>query len=1242
MTLPSKQRVSFLPPWCTRRRVLVALAACVGIVFGGLLLIVLSLDQPWVKARVQGLVLRNSGLEIDYGTARVSTRGLEVRDLLVRSPLPVRERAPELLRVARLSVDVWQPAGLVVELERPVLTLTFDEQGRTSFDWIPSPKPKEPPTPLSQLPAEVVGSLSALGALHVSDLSLVLIRTESGTATERMRFGARSLALTRKAGDAQAFELALGRPGAPSEVEFARRRLEETGAQEGFGAVKAGASLRAELTPVRLNAALTLGVVKHDFYPGVAPRAALELALEGRFDAARGRSTLRLLRADLSGTATLEGELEWHDERSPVVRRASGHVDVGKLFDLLPNGLLPLRARRGRLDLDVEGLPLDRPAQSARMSLNGELEGLELIHAASSLTVSRAVFALESRPRAAELGIRGELTLDTLELIQDAQKLRGEGLGLTLSGEGTRAFTGNAELHFRALEARGRSAFSLREGRLGAQLKDFAIQEFAAHGDVTLEGRVASLESHMVPRTSVTALELRARAPLSSPGPVAVDAELSLGRLRLFGAEGRAVVDAPARAALGVEQLRYEPSTPERSQGVARGRLELGPLSAELRLEKEVEALDFDLALNGPLTVLRALLPESIAQRAPLPVMTFDLRSSGRVGRLLSDRPELRERTTLRVERPAFDAFAADALVLELRSVGTAAHHEAHAELRAEGLRREQTALGDDTLRLDVLLDGTRPALSINAVNQGALEGELRAWFTLDRTRRTLDYDVRSALSGLTPLAPLAAELPWLNGLALDELAFQIESRGTLGGLFGDDRAGLDWTGDPRFATAESEHSIRVRNVRWADGARALSVPAAALRVTLEHKPELLSADSELSVEEATFGFGRRRLGVTDLRDRTRATLRGGFVDGDLEVAQRMTVRKIEQNLARTYPIGDVELRVNARRDGRNVLRLADLRLENAAGGTKLSMRGDLDLGETERRLSLQTSLRQDLAQLSRRRELFIGRGDAMLELAIASPDLRLFRNRATLRLERAAMKLPSRKIELTGVDGEVPIATDLVLSPKGVELLRTIQINPYAMLRFTDQHPLLQKPSFLSIERVETPLASIAPLAANIQVEQNLLSVSQLELGLRSGTVTGNGIFEFDRRNSRLHADVRASGVQSSHGERFDGNAALVVGLGDRSIEGRADILRIGARHLHDLLDVQDPGRADPALNRIRSALGLGYPERVKLSFRHGFVNAGVSFGGLARFLKLGDVRGIPIGPLMDRVVSSLNEEQQ
>ena len=206
------------------------------------------------------------------------------------------------------------------------------------------------------------------------------------------------------------------------------------------------------------------------------------------------------------------------------------------------------------------------------------------------------------------------------------------------------------------------------------------------------------------------------------------------------------------------------------------------------------------------------------------------------------------------------------------------------------------------------------------------------------------------------------------------------------------------------------------------------------------------------------------------------------------------------------------------------------------------------------------------------------------------------------------------------------------------MRLLNDIDVNPYSMLRFADQHPLLSRSGFMSAGSITTPRISIAPLAGNLSINQNVVSMSQLEMGVRGGRVTGQCVLDWQGRHSTLEAHVRATGVQSSRGEPFDGNAAVVISGKDRSVNGRAEILRIGNRHLLDLLDLEDPHHTDPATNRVRYALGLGYPEHVRVSFNHGFGSLSITMGGLARLLSIDEIRGIPMGPIVDRVINSLS----
>jgi hypothetical protein len=165
--------------------------------------------------------------------------------------------------------------------------------------------------------------------------------------------------------------------------------------------------------------------------------------------------------------------------------------------------------------------------------------------------------------------------------------------------------------------------------------------------------------------------------------------------------------------------------------------------------------------------------------------------------------------------------------------------------------------------------------------------------------------------------------------------------------------------------------------------------------------------------------------------------------------------------------------------------------------------------------------------------------------------------------------------------------------------------------------------------------MIDIAPLAANLQIEQNVAQLSQLELGVRGGRITGQCTLDWGERDSTVQAHVRATGLRSSHGEPFDGNAAIVFSARERSVDGRAEILHIGRRHLLDLLDLHDPHRADAAVNRVRRALAVGYPQQLRLAFDHGFASVHIAFGGLAHLISIDDLRGIPVGPLIDKALA-------
>lgn len=1222
------------------------------------LALVSSLDQPWIKWRLRALALAGAGLDVDYGAVRIGVlSSLAIDDLVVRSPAALRGIAPELLRIGRIRAR-WSTATLlgagalvrVVDIEHVVLTVVVDEHGKTSFDAIsgqPAPAAKSA-TALSHLPSELMRAKLPVNRTHIADVRIVLVRTEHGKEIERDTLRGLSLDIdTRPRAGVRHLHAVLGSLQKPLALELVRQRL-----QGPAGTASARAMLALDLTPSAAQVALDVRVVHQDLVPGLAIDRLAQFEANAKFEPTLQRTQLNITRLALGdGAVTARASLIVPDTAAPSVRQATGDVDAVHLLQFAPVDLLPVRLQRGQLHYRIEELALDRPDKTGALALDGELAGVELTLADGSLALGATKLSLHARPDAAGLAFSGNASLDGLRLVRgDESRLSGDGLALEVTGkrDARGALTGSAALRFARLSASGPGAVVANDGRLELTLRDLLVDSAAplsARGDVAVDAQVTRIELSGTRSVAASALHLRLYAPLVGGPPFALDGALHIERLQWAQPDPRALVDTPLRIELALQDVSPNAVQPWRSQGVVHLEVEAGALRAELDATNRADALDFALNASAGAGALRAFLPEASARRVPLAKLAFDLRTNGSLMRLSTAQPVLRQSSALKLTGAAFDTLATRTLALTLSSAGTQLRGDVHADIQVEGLRSGENVLGDEHLALVLQFDRTQPSLQLELSSDRLPKSNLNVNVAFDGAARALRYEVAAQVSELAPLIPLLSQVPALAGLELSPLELQLVSRGRVVGMI----SGVDTHGDitlaPNLAQSVSGHAtldLRLAHARWSLGDHVVNVPAAHWTATLDGQGSRRTIESDLEAEALELRIGPHRVTVSGLHDQTTLSLTGAVANGSFEHSERITIRNIKQRIVPLYELGELSAVLRARRSADGSIKISELRVENRAGGSALSIQGGFDLSDDRQRLSLRTTLQQDLARVSNRREDFVGSGKLVLDVSLASPDFHLFHTRAKLQLEGASVRLPAARIALESVDGEVPILSDWTLGPEGVEFLRGAQVNPYAAQRFADQHPMLSQRSFLSIAKVTTPFVSVAPFAANLKVERNIVSLSQMELGVHHGTITGNGILEWAGPNSKIEANIRASDVQSSHGEPFDGNAALVMDIRDRSIEGRADILRIGKRHLLDLLDLQDPRRTDAAMNQIRGALRFGYPDRVRIAFKHGFASAGVEMGGLARMLKIRDIRGIPMGPLLEQVISSFNPDAE
>jgi hypothetical protein len=548
--------------------------------------------------------------------------------------------------------------------------------------------------------------------------------------------------------------------------------------------------------------------------------------------------------------------------------------------------------------------------------------------------------------------------------------------------------------------------------------------------------------------------------------------------------------------------------------------------------------------------------------------------------------------------------------------------------------------MGTQHQKLTMDLDRRKPSLRLGLTSQAGVKMAFDTALAFDRKARALRCDVKGDLPAIAELSPVLARAQVPAALEPSKLTLNAELHGTLLGVISDIAADVTvrMAPDPRHtASFEGTAMLEAHGIRWREAARSINVPALRWRVESHVDGPRRTVHSDLTVERLSLGTNDYRLIFTDMSSDTTATFTEKLEADEIEVKQLLKARTLEQKPALPYPVQDLEWSFSARRKPNGVIHIPDMLLSNAGTNTRLNVKGRLDLSDNRRQLALRGELDQDLSRLARAGSIESS-GRAKVDFQVASPDMVVFRTVSTLLLQDVNLRMHESGIAVEKLDGSVPLTEDVELTDAGVRLLSDIDVNPYPMLRFADQHPLLSRSGFMSAGSITTPWMSIAPLAGNLSIHQSVFSMSQLEMGVRGGRVTGQCVLDWQGRDSTLEAHVRATGVKSSRGEPFDGNAAMVISGKDRSVNGRAEILRIGNRHLLDLLDLADPRRADPATNRVRYALGLGYPEHVRVNLNHGFGSMSITMGGMARLLSLDDIRGIPMGPIVDRAINSMS----
>jgi hypothetical protein len=1228
------------------------------------LFVVGSADRPWVKRRVQALARAASGIELDYASARIGLlSGADVDDLVVRTPEGMRAVVPDFLRVRHVSARwSWRslfgrgPQVESLAISDVTITVVADESGRTSLDALMEAAPPSAPmptVPLSRKASRLETALP-LGWLDLERVTVVWLRTEHGATVERTELRGLAATMSTKPSDLGGSQVRteLGSRSAPLDLAFARERRGDPA-----GGGRAALWVEATVSPTQLVAALDVRVLEQTLAPEASINHSVHAEAGVHFDPSRGRTEITVHDTQAGeGATTLEASIEVPDSGSAVVRHAQGDVDVARLLEWLPPGLVPASVGRARVVYRIDGLstgPVLHLGEGGAATIDLDAADVKAGAEGSRIELDGIKLSVHAQPgQDGAIAARGTVAFAG-HLDAGGQRVRADEASLDFEGQQARggAFSGRAGLRVANLAAAGPSPTEVRAARLEIKVRDLdvrAAEPLATRGDVAVSFAADSLETGAAgAHATVRDLVASAHAGLDGHAPYAAEVDAAGSRLRVAARDGATLLDAPARLKVDAREAFVDLDHPASSRGVVHAEVAAGDVAASLDLTKGKDALEYALRAAAP--SLRALRPfASPAQSGSVPWETIGakVRSTGRLQNVAGPAPWLEETTELEVDRPALGELRAKSLSLTLHSRGSMVRHDADLDLRAQAVRlpgadeEEGREAADAHLTLSAAVDRDRRSLHAELGGEGLLSAKGSVTASFDAGRRAVPYDLDVHLAGLRGLAPVLSKVHGLEGVDTSQLELALSSRGALIGLVTE--VGRDGTvrlepHPSRTAGVEGQVAVHASHVRWRRADDEIATPALAWRADLHAGDGRRTAESHLELEALHLGFGPKELDLTGVRDDSTLTARGDLVEPTLEFAQHTTIEGVRQNVAPEYPIGDVAYAVQADREPNGLIHVDDLKFTNGAGGTSLGLSGNLELGAGRHTLSLTASMEQKLAPLSRAPERFAGAGVVALEANVISPNMSLIRLRASVKAHDVSVTLPRAGIDVKSANGEVPITMALDVGKEGVVVRREATRSPYSMLRFADQHPLLNRSGFLSIASIKSPFANVAPLVGNVAVEQRTISLRQFEMGIRGGTVTGQCGIDWDGPKSTVELHVRATGVQSSHGEPFDGNIAVVIAAGDRTVDGRAEILRIGERHLVDLLDMEDPTRVDPATNRIRTLLNFGYPDRLHLAFDHGFASAHLELGGLARLVSISEIRGIPMGPIVDRFLGPM-----
>jgi translocation and assembly module TamB len=772
-------------------------------------------------------------------------------------------------------------------------------------------------------------------------------------------------------------------------------------------------------------------------------------------------------------------------------------------------------------------------------------------------------------------------------------------------------------------------------------------------GDLPSEDRLNADMDVRVKRLEVRAddlqvatgdLRLDLEARYDEKGPSSVSGTLGLGAVRMARAgEASRPVLAPGELTFDVRDLALNDADPllSRAKVSASGRFapftlalegQLGGGNGEGSLDVRVGSLEPLLAVMGPEALEGLDFHET----------RLELRAKGKWTGLASREPQLEHRVEVDVSQAGAHGAGLDVKLprigLVLTHEGRGLVHEANLRVEADRAVVNGHALAEP-LVLDTKLQADASEQTARLESRLTGPGGLRTDIDASVVRGTVTHSEKLTVSDP---AVLASMLPTAtrDELAVDfgSLRVELEGRGTATGVLRTDLAGLVDGWEQRGQLTQKLH-MTLRGVRYAPEGLTVLVPETHVEVDAQGSLEAIAKDTRVHIPRIDVDDHGSHLTVHEVRQTLRVETNGESTAVHLDG----TIARVEQDMVLAYRIEDVHLSALLRLEGEESVELERLVIHNRRGGTRLELQKTLTRGTKAGKrgpqgLALKGKLTQDLARIDGDPKTLKARGTLTAPFAVDSSDGSLFRIHAMLKLDNVDADLPELEVKVRGLHASMPVEEAVeYTAEKGLDVVPFTERNVFSRVRFQDLQPFLSDDSMFEVRKMRWKDVDLGPIVGSMRVDRNVFAIDKIKIQKDDALIAGNLVVDYLPGSERVKFRGKVTGLRpGGSGEPLDANAAIEFDPRRLEVEGRIQIVRVGRKHLLELIDLVDPFREDASMNSLRSALKFGYPKQVSIGLSQGLMSMKVSLGGFfGSLIRLGEIQGVALGPFMTRHVA-------